>query len=388
MTQQKQKKFNIPLCKPSFNASELTAVREVLDSGWVAHGPKNKEFESLLRDFFHVGEVILLNSCASALEAALVSSGITGEVIIPSFTMSATANAVVRAGATPVFCDVEWKTGNIDASLVEGLITKKTEAIMPVHFAGFPCDMDAIMSIAKKHGLRVIEDSAECIGGKWNGKFAGTFGDAGCFSFWATKNITTGEGGMVTTNDTKLADKMRRFRNHGIDSDHRQRAELGTWYYEMADLGYNYRITDIQCALGLSQLRKLPDRLIRRQEIAQRYNKAFSGIPGIRPLTLVPEVYHAYHLYVISYCPRGSNTSRGDLFVKLHEKGIGANIHYIPVHLHPFYQKRFGYQKGDYPKAEKAYEQIISLPIYPRMDERDIRRVIETVTRIAEVYAA
>jgi perosamine synthetase len=190
---------------------------------------------------------------------------------------------------------------------------------------------------------------------------------------------------MATTNDTELADKMRRFRNHGIDSDHRRRIEQGTWYYEMVDLGYNYRITDIQCALGLSQLRKLPNWLIRRQEIARQYNKAFSRIPGIRPLKVASDVYHAYHLYVLcSECP---SMDRGAMFTKLREEGIEANVHYIPVHLHPYYQKRFGCRKGQYPNAEKAYERIISLPIFPRMHDLEVKAVIDAVIEVTRPHA-
>lgn len=394
-SQEKQKSIDgtphfIPYGRQWIDEEDIEAVVEALRSDWLTTGPKVGEFEKEFARFTGAREAVAVSSGTAALHSIMHAIGVSpvDEVIVPPITFVATANAVVFQGGKPVFADVDPETLLIDPEEIKSKITPRTKAIIAVDYAGQPCNYDALRAITDRYGITLIADACHALGAKYKGEKVGVLADLTAFSFHPVKHITTGEGGMVTTNDTKLADKMRRFRNHGIDSDHSQRAELGTWYYEMADLGYNYRITDIQCALGLSQLRKLPGQLIRRQEIAQQYNKAFSGIPGIRPLTLVPEVYHAYHLYVISYCPRGSNTNRGDLFIKLHEKGVGANIHYIPVHLHPFYQKRFGYQKGDYPKAEKAYEQIISLPIYPRMAERDIRRVIDTVTRIAEVYAA
>jgi len=379
MTQQKQKKFNIPLCKPSFNASELTAVREVLDSGWVAHGPKNKEFESLLRDFFHVGEVILLNSCASALEAALVSSGITGEVIIPSFTMSATANAVVRAGATPVFCDVEWKTGNIDASLVEGLITKKTEAIMPVHFAGFPCDMDAIMSIAKKHGLRVIEDSAECIGGKWNGKFAGTFGDAGCFSFWATKNITTGEGGAILTNDHAFAERVRAFMSHGISRDtHERHTSSRSWERDSVMAGVNYRMGDIPAAIGVVQMKKLSDLNAKRKKHAEYLSASLKEFETKGMVELPQETGKAesvWQMYVIKVRPE----VRDNLVLQLRENGIGASVHFDPpVHTQTYYRKNFPAQNLS--TTERLSKSVITLPLFPDLAAEELDYIVEKIS--------
>ena len=380
----------IPYGRQWIDEDDIKAVVDVLRSDWLTTGPKVEEFE---KEFAHItgaGEAVALSNGTAALHAIMHAIGIGpgDEVIVPPITFVATANAVVFQGGTPVFADVDPGSLLIDPEEVQRRITPRTKAVVAVDYAGQPCNYDALRAMTDRHGITLIADACHSLGARYRGEKVGTLADMTAFSFHPVKHITAGEGGVVTTNDTKLADKMRRFRNHGIDSDHRQRGELGAWYYEMVDLGYNYRITDFQCALGLSQLRKLPNWLVRRQEIAQQYNKAFSGIQGILPLTIAPEVNHAYHLYVISCCPNGSDTNRGELFAKLHEKGIGANVHYIPVHLHPFYQGRFGYRKGNYPNAENAYERIITLPLFPRMGERDVRRVIDAVVLIAEAYAA
>lgn len=383
-------KHFIPYGRQWIDEGDIEAVGEVLRSDWLTTGPKVEEFEKEFACVIGVREAVAVSNGTAALHAIMAAIGIGpgDEVIVPPITFVATANAVVFQGGNPVFADVDPETLLIDPEEVTGKITPRTKAVVAVDYAGQPCNYDALRAITDRHGITLIADACHALGARYGEKKVGTIADMTAFSFHPVKHITTGEGGMITTNDTKLADTMRRFRNHGIDSDHRRRGELGTWYYEMVDLGYNYRITDIQCALGLSQLRKLPNWLARRQEIAQQYNKAFSVIPGIRPLRVAPEVYHAYHLYVISCCPNGSDTRRGDFFTKLHEKGVGVNVHYIPVHLHPFYQKRFGCRVGQYPKAEKAYERIISLPIFPQMGERDVRTVIDAVIRIAEAYAA
>ncbi len=381
--------MGIPYGRQWIDEDDIETVIEVLRSDWLTTGPKVREFE---KEFAHVTgarEAVGVSSGTAALHSIMYAIGIApgDEVIVPPITFAATANAVVFQGGKPVFADVDPETLLLDPEEIKKRITPRTKAVVAVDYAGQPCNYDALRVIADRHGITLIADACHALGARYKGEKVGTLADFTAFSFHPVKHITTGEGGMITTNDTKSAAKMRMFRNHGIDSDHRRRGELGTWYYEMVDLGYNYRITDIQCALGLSQLRKMPNWLIRRQEIAQQYNEAFSGIPVIRPLAAAPDVYHAYHLYVISCFPNGSNATRGDIFARLHNKGIGANVHYIPVYLHPFYQKRFGYRRGHCPKAEKAYERIISLPIFPRMGERDVRTVIDAVTQVTEGYA-
>ena len=379
----------IPYGRQWIDEEDIEAVVEVLRSDWLTTGPKVREFEEQFACITGADEAVAVSSGTAALHSIMYAIGVSpgDEVILPPMTFVATANAIVFQGGKPVFVDVDPDTLLIDPEQVKEKITPRTKAIVAVDYAGQPCDYEVLRSIADYYGIILIADACHALGAGYKGKKVGNLADLTAFSFHPVKHITTGEGGMVTTNDTNFADKMRRFRNHGIDSDHRQRIERGTWHYDMVDLGYNYRITDIQCALGLSQLRKLPNWLIRRQEIAQQYNKAFSHISGIRPLKVAPEVYHAYHLYVLSCFPNILPIDRDALFARLREECIGANVHYIPVHLHPYYQKRFCYQKGQYPNAENAYERIISLPIFPRMLDMDVKAVIHAVIEVAEAHA-
>ncbi len=367
------------------DGEDIEAVVEVLCSDWLTTGPKVREFEQACTSFTGTGEAVAVSSGTAALHAAMHAIGIGpgDEVIVPPITFVATANAVVFQGGMPVFADVDPDTLLIDPEAVEHKITSRTKAIVAVDYAGQPCNYDALRAIARRHGIWLVGDACHALGARYRGKPAGTLADLTAFSFHPVKHITTGEGGMVATDDGNLADRVRRFRNHGIDADHRRRREAGTWHYEMVELGYNYRMTDLQCALGLSQLRKLTGWLARRRDIARQYDHAFSGLGGIRPLAVSPDVFHAYHLYVVRCLG-----DRGEFYKQLHREGIGANVHYIPVHLQPFYQERFGCRKGLCPKAEAAYEQIITLPLFPRMEEGDIRRVIDTVIGIAEGYAA
>ena len=382
-------RHSIPYGRQWIDEEDIEAVVKVLRSDWLTTGPKVGEFEKEFARFTGAREAVAVSSGTAALHSIMHAIGVSpgDEVIVPPITFVATANAVVFQGGKPVFADVDPETLLIDPEEIKTKITPRTKAIIAVDYAGQPCNYDALRAIADRYGIILIADACHSLGARYKGQNAGTLADITAFSFHPVKHITTGEGGMVTTNITKLADKIRIFRNHGIDSDHRRRIEQGTWYYEMVDIGYNYRITDFQCALGLSQLRKLSEWLSRRQKIAQQYNKAFSGLSGIRPLTLAQEAYHSYHLYVLNCYQNGLSTIREELFAKLREECIGANVHYIPVHLHPYYQKHFCYQKGDYPKAEKAYEQIISIPIFPRMSDIDVRVVIDAITEVAEAYA-
>ncbi len=378
----------IPYGRQWVDEDDIKAVVEVLKSDWLTTGPKVTDFEDDFACFTGAGEAAAVSSGTAALHSIMYAIGVGpgDEVIVPPITFVATANAVVFQGGKPVFADVDPETLLINPEEVRERITPRTKAVVAVDYAGQPCNYDELRAVTDRHGIFLIADACHALGAKYKGEKAGTLADLTAFSFHPVKHITTGEGGMVTTDDRKLAERVRRFRNHGIDSDHRQRVQRGTWYYEMVDLGYNYRITDIQCALGQSQLRKLPDWLNRRREIARQYNKALSGISSIRPLTATPDVDHAYHLYVISYCPDSPNATREYLFTRLREEGIGANVHYMPIHLHPFYRKRFGCKEGDCPQAEKAYERIISLPIFPRMRDEDVRMVIAAVIEVAHAH--
>jgi len=416
----------IPYARQWIDEEDIQAVVEVLHSDWLTTGPKVAEFEKALADFVEAKKAIAVNSGTAALHAAMYAIGIGpgDEVILPPMTFVATANAVVFQGGIPIFADVDPDTLLIDPAKLEEKITKRTKAIVAVDYAGQPCDYDALQAIAARHGLILIADACHALGAEYRGRKVGTLADLTVFSFHPVKHITTGEGGMITTNDPALAERMRLFRNHGItrdpgrftvhgspftvrhkttsnqqfSTDHGPRSAVNgqrptdngqrttsSWYYEMQDLGYNYRITDIQCVLGLSQLKKLPRFLERRQAIANRYDEAFSCIPEIIPLSVRKDVLHAYHLYVIKVDYEVLKTDRTTLFQTLHEQGIGVNVHYIPVHLHPFYRETFSAAPGLCPAAEAAYEQIISLPMFPGMTDEDVEKVITSVMESVNV---
>ena len=269
----------------------------------------------------------------------------------------------------------------IDPKRVEEKITSRTKAIVAVDYAGHPCDYDSLNALAGQYRLKLVADACHSLGATLKNRPVGSLADMSAFSFHPVKHITTGEGGMVTTNDAAFAQRMRRFRNHGITTDHRERHSHGEWFYEMVDLGYNYRITDFQCALGMSQLLKLNAWIERRQRIAGRYSEAFEKVAGIRPLQVRPQVSHAYHLFVVRLDAQSTGVTRNQLFRTLREQGIGANVHYIPVHLHPYYRSRFNIGAGLCPVAEHAYEEILSLPIFPGMADEDVETVIDAVRK-------
>ncbi|MEM7034980.1 MAG: UDP-4-amino-4,6-dideoxy-N-acetyl-beta-L-altrosamine transaminase [Chloroflexota bacterium] len=375
---------HIPYGQQWLDDEDIEAVVTVLRSDWLTTGPKVAEFEEAFARFVGAQEAVAVSNGTASLHAAInaLDIGPGDEVIVPTMTFAATANCILFEGGTPIFVDVEPETLLIDPARVEAAITERTKAIIAVDYAGQPCDYDALQTIANQHNLALIDDACHAIGGTYKGRSVGILADLNTFSFHPVKHIATGEGGMITTNSSQLAKKMRTFRNHGITTDHRQRAEQGSWFYEMVDLGYNYRLTDIQCALGLTQLRKLPEWVTRRQTIAQQYNQAFRDISGLTPLTVRPEVNHAYHLYVVRLDLNLLVASRSEIFTELREAGLGVNVHYIPVHRHPFYQKRFGYQKGLCPVAEAAYEQILSLPMFPKMSDDDVQYVIDIIERV------
>jgi len=368
--------------------ADIQAVTEVLRSDWLTTGPKVGEFEQAFADVVGAKEAVAVNNGTAALHTAIYAAGIKpgDEVIVPPITFDSSANCVVFQGGTPVFVDVDPDTLLIDPARVEAKITPRTKAIIAVDYAGQPCDYDALRAIANQHGLTLVADACHALGGSYKGQRVGSLADLSAFSFHPVKPITTGEGGMITTDDAKLAQRMRIFRNHGITTDHRQREQQGSWFYEMVNLGYNYRLTDLQCALGISQLRKLPEWVKRRQEIAKRYDEAFAAIPCVEPLGVRDDVSHAYHLYMIRLDLPQLEVTRAKVFSALRAEGIGVNVHYIPVHLHPFYRKRFGTGPGLCPVAEAAYEELITLPIFPRMSHDDVDDVIGAVSKVIEAY--
>jgi len=370
----------IPYGRQLIEEDDINAVVEVLRSDWLTTGPKIEEFEKAVCDFTGAGHAVAVSSGTAALHAAMAAIGIKvgNEVIVTPMTFAASANCVVYQGGTPVFADVEPDTLLLDPVRVVEKINSRTKAIIAVDYAGHPCDYDALREIADHHKIFLIADACHSIGGKYKGRKTGTLADLNIFSFHPVKHITTGEGGMITTNNAELAGRMRVFRNHGITTDFRQRQAQGAWFYEMTELGYNYRITDIQCALGISQLRKLEKWVARRQQIAGVYNMAFSGINGISHMAVRKWVSNAFHLYVIRL--NGKNaTRRNELFQSLRSGGIGVNVHYIPVHMHPFYWTRFGYGSGLCPVAEDASGRILSLPMFAGLSGEDVERVIEVV---------
>ncbi len=367
----------LPYGRHWIDESDIARVVEVLRSDWLTTGPAIPRFEEAVAAFTGARFGVAVSSGTAALHAAMYAAGIGqgDEVIVPPITFVATANAVVYQGGTPVFADVDPETLLLDPTAAEGRITARTKAIIAVDYAGQPCDYDALRAVAKRHGLMLIADACHSLGATYRGRTVGTLADLTVFSFHPVKHITTGEGGMVVTGRADLRDRMTAFRNHGIDTDHRQRAEQGTWHYEMRDLGYNYRITDFQCALGLSQLGKLPEWLKRRRAIAASYDKAFAATPLVRPVRVESAVRHAYHLYPVRVDFPMLGNDRVGLFQQLREQGIGVNVHYIPVHLQPFYRHRFGIRAGLCPVAEAAYEELISLPIFPAMTDAQVDQV-------------
>ncbi len=365
---------------------DIQAVVEVLQSDWLTTGPKVGEFERAIANFVGAKEAVAVSNGTAALHAAMFALDIQhgDEVLVPAITFAATANCVVYQGGTPVFIDVDAETLLLDPALLEGKITPKTRAIIAVDYAGQPCDYDVLRTIAEKHNLSLVADACHALGGRYKDKAVGTLADLSTFSLHPVKSMTTGEGGVITTNDSKLAEKMRRFRNHGINSDHRQRQFHGTWYYEMTDLGYNYRLTDFQCALGMSQLQRLPEWIARRQEIAGKYYSAFVEIPHVEPLGFRGDMSHAYHLFVVRLKLEQLETNRDEIFNTLRSKGLPVNVHYIPVHLHPFYRERLSIGPGLCPVAEAAYKEILSLPIHPNLSNEDINKVVEAILESLE----
>ena len=372
----------IPYGRQYVDDEDIEAVVRVLKSDFLTTGPVIEEFEKKVADYVGVKYAVAVANGTAALHSACYAANIGkgDEVITTPITFAASSNCAFYCGAVPVFADIDPKTYNIDPSDIEKKITDRTKAIIAVHFTGQPCDMGKIHEIANKHGLIVIEDAAHALGAVYEGKKVGSLSEMTTFSFHPVKHITTGEGGMVLTNHQELYERLKLFRTHGITrEEHLLRKNDGPWYYEQLDLGYNYRITDIQCALGISQMKKLSYFLERRKEIAERYQDAFADCDNIQRPYQKPGCENAWHLYVI----RIKGGKRKEVFEKLREAGIGVNVHYIPVYQHPYYQEH-GYKDISCPNAEQYYEEAISLPIYPALKEAEQQYVIETVQKICK----
>jgi perosamine synthetase len=374
----------LPYGRQSVDESDIQAVVEVLRSDWLTTGPKVAEFEEAFAARVGAAHAVSFSSGTAALHGASFAAGLKAgdEAITTPLTFAATANCVLYQGATPVFADVSSDTLNLDPEQIERKISPKARAILPVDYAGHPADLSAILEIARRHGLIVIEDACHALGAEYEGRRVGSVADMTVFSFHPVKHITTGEGGMVTTNHSQFAETLRRFRNHGISSDARQRQSAGQWHYEMLLLGFNYRLPDIVCALGIQQLMKLDANLVRRRDIAARYTAAFREISAVIPPGVRAEVNPAWHLYPIRLDLEKLTVGRGEVFRALRAENIGVNVHYIPVHHHPYYRERFGYKGGEFPVAEDAYERLISLPMFHGMSDGDAEDVIHAVQKV------
>ncbi|MDG1873862.1 MAG: UDP-4-amino-4,6-dideoxy-N-acetyl-beta-L-altrosamine transaminase [Mariniblastus sp.] len=378
----------LPYGKQTIGQDDIDAVIEVLQSDWLTTGPKVIEFESQFAQTTGVSQAVAVSSGTAALHCAMFGAGIgkteSEEVIVPSITFVATSNAAIYQGAKPVFADVDPKTLLIDPDDVRRKITSRTTAIVAMDYAGQPCDYEALRAIANEYNLVLISDACHSLGGYLDEQPIGTHADFTCFSLHPVKQITSGEGGMVVTHDAPAAARMREFRNHGITTDFRAREKLAKHQYAMESLGFNYRLTDIQCALGLSQLSKLARFTRRRNDIARFYRVLLSEVEHIETLPTRQGVLNAHHLFVIKWNAQLSGVTRDKAFKAMRERGVGVNVHYQPVYQHPFYIRQFGDQNGSCPNAEAAYSQILSLPIFPGMIETDVRRVVTELQEIGK----
>lgn len=396
----------LPLALPYIGEEEIAAVTECLRSGWLTTGARTREFERRFAEFVGVGHAVALNSCTAALHLALEALHIRPgeEVLVPTLTFTATAEVVRYLGARPVLVDCDPETLNLDLEWVRAYLEERctpgeggprnretgalVRALIPVHFAGLPCPMDRLLQLAERHGLAVVEDAAHALPAYRDGRHLGTFGRLGAFSFYATKTITTGEGGMLTTDDEALANRVRMMSLHGIDRHawKRYTAE-GSWYYEVHEAGFKYNLTDIAAALGLVQLGRAEQLWERRRAIASRYTEAFGPREEVRvPPGGEARDLHSWHLYVLRLNLDRLSVDRGRFIELLRERNLGASVHFIPLHLHPYYRDTFGYRPQDLPAAATLYPTLVSLPFYPRMSDGDVERVIGTVCEVLDAH--
>ena len=379
----------LPFALPLLGEEEKQEVLKVLESGWITTGPRTFEFENNIAAYVGASHAIALSSCTAALHVSLAALGVGegDEVITSTLTFCSTANVILHLRARPVLVDVEPRALTMDSSLLADKITPKTKVIMPVHYAGHPCEMEEIGAIAKDRGIHVVEDAAHALGASYRGKKIGKVSEVSCFSFYAIKNITTAEGGAVTLENDDLASKIRLYSLHGMSKDAWKRyTSAGSWYYEVLYPGFKYNLTDIQAALGICQLKKLGDFTNKRQELARLYDDAFADLKELSPLSVRSDIVHARHLYPILLNLEALKIGRARFIEELKAENIGTTVNFVPVHMHPYYRETFGYKSGDFPVAENAYERLISLPLYPRMTARDAQDVIEAVKKIVSHY--
>lgn len=372
---------------PAIGAEEIDEVVDCLQSGWLGTGPKVARFEADFARYKGVesSQVAAVNSCTAALHVSMIAAGVGSgdEVITTPLTFCATVNAIIHAGATPVLADIDPRTLNIDPAEVERRITARTRAIVPVHFGGLPCDMDAIMQLAQRHGLRVIEDCAHAVETRYRGTSAGTFGDFGCFSFYVTKNVTTGEGGMVVARDHADIGRVKMLALHGMSKDAWKRfSDEGFKHYQVVECGFKYNMMDIQAAIGIHQLERVERNWTRRAELWARYQSAFAALPVTRPADPAAHERHAHHLYSLLIDEHNAGISRDALLDAMTRMNIGVGVHYLSIPEHPYYQKTFGWRPGDYPNAQRAGRQTVSLPLSAKLNDRDVQDVIDALTNV------
>jgi dTDP-4-amino-4,6-dideoxygalactose transaminase len=382
MSSEKIRKSFLVFGAPAIEDAEINEVVAIMKTGWLGTGPKVAQFEKEFAFYKNATHVAALNSCTAALHLSILAAGIKAgdEVITTPMTFCATVNAIIHAGATPVLADVDPKTMNIDPEQIEARITSKTRAILPVHFAGRPCNMDAIIGIARRHDLKVIEDCAHAIETEYKGQKAGTFGDFGCFSFYVTKNIVTGEGGMVLAQREGDIARIKVLGLHGMSKDAWKRfSDEGYKHYQVVECGYKYNMMDLQAAIGIHQLKRVERYWIRREEIWKRYNDAFSSLPIGHPVDPEPGTRHAYHLYTILVDKEKTGISRDGFLDAMTKKNIGVGVHYLSIPEHPYYQEKFSWKPQSYVNAMKIGRQTVSLPISAKLTDGDVEDVIEGV---------
>lgn len=380
----------LPYNQPSIDEDEIQAVVETLRSGWITTGPRTAEFERRFAAYTGAEHAIGVSSATAALHLALIAAGVGpgDEVIVPDYTFVACAHVVIHLGATPVLVDSSPDDLNIDPEAVERAVTSRTRALMIVHFAGQPARMDALLDVAERRRLFLLEDAAHAVGARYRGRPVGSIGDATAFSFYATKNLTTGEGGMLTTNRHDVEETARLYALHGMSRDAWGRyGKGGSWYYEVVAPGYKYNMTDIQAALGLAQLERLDERNARRAALAGRLTAALAGCEAVETPLVRPEVEHAWHLYCIRLRPEALRIGRDRFIEELKDRGIGTSVHFIPLHLHPYFREHVPAAPDELRVAATTFERLISLPLYPRMSERDLDRVAEAVCDVARTHA-
>ncbi len=366
---------------PSIGEGEIAEVEAVLRSGWLGTGPRVAKFEQEFAAYKGLlpTAAAAVNSCTAALHVSMVAAGLEpgAEVITTPLTFCATVNAILHAGLTPVLADVDPDTQCIDPDAIEAAITPRTQAILPVHFAGRPCDMDRIMAIADKHKLLIIEDCAHAIETEYKGRKAGTFGDFGCFSFYVTKNVVTAEGGMILARDETLVARSKMLALHGMSKDAWHRfGDKGYKHYQVVECGFKYNLTDLQAALGLHQLARVEQNWLRRQRIWNQYQAALSSVPVVTPLDPAPDTRHAYHLYTIMIDEESSGVTRDGFLDRMHALGIGTGVHYLSIPEHHYYRERFGWRPEQWPNAMRIGRRTASLPLSPKLDDSDVRRVL------------